>query len=139
MNGAKLNDDNYLVQSNPKHYRCTTCLQESLWTLDNSKYWYLTFYYDFMKKCLDMNRIHVNTCETDSFYFSVAGNPNEPINQEFKYVIKNKEFYDKHIYEFMPNTNIGTVDDTKKLLGCCVEKYGENQVALCPKCYSIWS
>lgn len=26
-----------------------------------------------------------------------------------------------------------------KILGCCVEKYGANQVALAAKCYTIWS
>ena len=25
-----------------------------------------------------------------------------------------------------------------KLLGCCVEKFGDNEISLCAKCYTIW-
>lgn len=39
----------------------------------------------------------------------------------------------------MPNPAINDVYDEKKILGCCVEKFGANQVALCAKCYTIWS
>lgn len=39
----------------------------------------------------------------------------------------------------MPDPSINTVYDEKKILGCCVEKYGDNQIALCPKCYTIWN
>ena len=39
----------------------------------------------------------------------------------------------------MPDPDINTIYDAKKLLGCCVEKFGDCQVALCPKCYTIWT
>ena len=39
----------------------------------------------------------------------------------------------------MPNPSINNVYDEKKILGCCVEKYGANQVALAAKMYTIWS
>ena len=139
MNGMQLNDNTFMIQHTPKSYHCTTCIQESLWVLDNAKYWYLTFYYDFMNKCLDMDRIHFIEGDTDSMYFAVAGNPNEPPSQLFNYVIKNKEFYDKHVYEFMPNPSLNTIEDEKKILGCAIEKTGENMIALAPKCYTIFN
>ncbi|KAK8897847.1 hypothetical protein M9Y10_000075 [Tritrichomonas musculus] len=139
MGGAQLNDNTFMIQHSPKSYHCTTCIQESLWTLDNAKFWYLTFYYDFMNRCLDMERLHLTSLDTDSYYWAIAGNPNEPPTQNFDYIIKNKEYYDKHIYKFMPNPNIGTIEDEKKILGLSVEKYGDNQIALAPKCYTIWN
>ena len=42
----------------PKTYKCDTCLQEAVFTLDNAKFWYLNFVYNFMYKCLDMDKIH---------------------------------------------------------------------------------
>jgi hypothetical protein len=54
----KINDDYYLVTYNPKTFSCDTCLQESYFTLDNAKFWYLNFIYNFMYRCLDMDRIH---------------------------------------------------------------------------------
>ena len=37
----------------------------------------------------------------------------------------------------MSNPSIGTAADEKKILGAAVEKYGDNQFAQCPKCYTI--
>ena len=139
MSGMKLNEDSFMIQHTPKSFHCTTCIQESLWCLDNAKYWYLTFYYDFMNKCLDMNKIHYIESDTDSLYVAVAGKLNESPKQLFKHVIKNKEFYDKNIYKFMPNPAINTIEDEKKILGCAIEKTGDNMVALAPKCYTIWN
>ena len=139
MGGAQLSDNTFLIQQSPKSYHCNTCIQESLWTLDNAKFWYLTFYYDFMNNCFDMDRLHFIEGDTDSAYFAVAGNPNEGPEQLFDYVIKNKEFYDKNVYKFMPNPSINTIQDEKKILGCAIEKYGENMIALAPKCYTIFN
>ena len=150
INGSKIADDSYLIQSNPKSYRCKTCLQEAFFTLDNAKFWYLIFIYKFMYKCLDVNKFHLTSADTDSAYFAVAGDMNAPIDQVFDYIIKDRKFYDENIYKFMPDpklksvygsieTRIASIRDEKKLLGCCVEKYGMNQIALCPKCYTIWN
>ncbi len=139
VSGTKLSDDNYLLQMNPKSFKCTTCLQESFWTLDNAKFWYLTFIYEFMYKCLDVERFHFIEGDTDSAYFAVAGDDTKGSDQEFKYIIKNRAFYDENIYKFMPNPNINTIADEKKILGLCIEKYGENMIALAPKCYTIFN
>ena len=39
----------------------------------------------------------------------------------------------------MPNPNINTIEDEKKILGCAIEKTGENMIALGPKCYTIFN
>lgn len=138
MDAREINEDLYIVQMNNKRVNCNTCLQEAFWTLDNAKFWYLTFIYDFMKKCLDMNKIHFIEGDTDSMYWAIAGNPNESNTQAFKYVVRNRKFYNRHIYKFMPNPNKG-LDDEKKILGLAIEKQGDNMIALAPKCYTIWS
>ena len=126
----------YQVCYDPKTYDCKTCLQESIFTLDNAKYWYLVFYYDFFVKAFDMDRIHVTHLDTDSCYFAIAGNPLLDSSQLFDYVINDQKFYDENIYKFLPNPKIKTIADEKKLLGCCVEKTYTSLIALAPKCYS---
>lgn len=106
LGGTKLSDDTYLIQSNPKTFTCKTCLQSSFFTLDNAKFWYLTFIYDFLFKCLDLDKLHCTSIDTDSCYFAVAGDMNEPIDQVFKYIIKDKKFYEDNVYKFMPNPSL---------------------------------
>ena len=139
MGGYPIGNQNYLIESQPKTYGCRTCLQESFFTLDNAKFWYLNFIYDFLFKCLDCEKLHFTSGDTDSVYFAVAGDMNRHGEQGFEAIIKDKCYYDKHVFNYMPNPDIGTTADEKKILGACVEKYGDNQIALCPKCYTIWN
>ncbi|WP_295163659.1 hypothetical protein, partial [uncultured Brachyspira sp.] len=37
INGIEINDDCYLIQQQPKHFKCNTPLQEAFFTLDNAK------------------------------------------------------------------------------------------------------
>ena len=134
LNGVEIGPDNYIIQQMPKIYRCHTCLQEAFWNLDNAKYWYLTFYYDFIVNCLDVERLHLISCDTDSFYFAMSSIP-ECTDKGLGCIVKNKEFYDENVFKFMPNPDSS---DIKKLLGCCIERIGENMIAPAPKCYSIW-
>ena len=134
----KIDDDCYAVTYNPRNYKCDTCIQEAFFTLDNAKFWYLNFIYKFMYKCLDMDRIHFVEGDTDSMYWAIAGNPDAGNDQEFKYVIKDKEFYDTHVYEWFPNPDKDVYDE-KKILGLAIEKYGDCCIALCPKVYCIWN
>ena len=53
----QLNSDLFAVNMDPKSYKCDTCLQEAVFTLDNAKFWYLNFVYNFMYKCLDIDKI----------------------------------------------------------------------------------
>jgi hypothetical protein len=49
--------------------------------LDNAKYWYLNFIYNFMYRCLDMDKIHFIEGDTDSAYWAISGDPNEDYKQ----------------------------------------------------------
>ena len=134
----KIDDDCYAVTYNPRNYKCDTCIQEAFFTLDNAKFWYLNFVYNFMYKCLDMDRIHFVEGDTDSMYWAIAGNPNEDYHQRFNHVVNDKEFYDNHVYDWFPNPDKDVYDE-KKILGLAIEKEGENCIALAPKCYTIWN
>jgi hypothetical protein len=147
-----LNEDLFQAQSVGKTFKCKTCIQEGYFTLDNAKFWYLNFYYNFMTKCLDMNRIHVVELDTDSCYLAIAGNPNEDHHQCFKYVINDEDFYNEHIYSWAPSSFYSTNNtnpsfDTpkaqmafdKKLLGLAIEKECENMIALAPKLYTCFN
>jgi hypothetical protein len=139
----KLADDCYMLNIIPDTYGCYTCIQESVFTLDNAKYWYLNYYYGFINKALDMDTIHITTLDTDSIYFAVAGNPNKESNQGFEYVIKDKKFYDENVNLFLPNDELQKSDnrlikinDEMKLLGCAIEKHYDSMICLGPKCYT---
>jgi hypothetical protein len=144
----KLGEDQYQVQYVPRTYSCDTAIIQGFFTLDNAKYWYLNFIYNFMYKCLDMTRIHFVEGDTDSMYFAISGNSEEDNNQGFKHVIKNKEFYNKHIYKFLPSnfysetskptfkSKIAQQLFDKKLGGLAIEKHCDSMIALAPKMYS---
>jgi beta-galactosidase GanA len=109
-------------------------------TLDNAKFAYLMFYYGFLSKCIDMDRIHVIEGDTDSIYFAVAGDPTKSIHQGFRYVVRNtaqaKAFYHKHFYEWFPDPWEGK-ENEKKLGGVAVENEGDQLIAVAPKNYTI--
>jgi hypothetical protein len=130
----KIHDDCYAVEKSTYFYKINTPIQEALFTLDNSKYWYLKFIYDFMYKCLDMNKIHFIEGDTDSSYWAISGNPSDDCHQQFKYVIRDIYIYDAYIFKWFPNPQLG-IEDEKKLLGLSIEKEGVGMIALAPKCY----
>jgi len=142
-NGKQIEFGKYQVNYKPKSFGCNTCLQAAAFTLDNAKYWFLNYYYNVFSKCIDMEKVHITHGDTDSIYFAVAGNPNENIKQLFDYVIKDKKFYNEHMYKFLPNPekqksedkNVRIADE-KKLNGCCIEKTYTELIALGPKCYA---
>ena len=148
----ELNKDFYLVTEQTKSYSMETPLQVAAFTLDNAKYWYLNFIYNFMEKCLDMNKIHFVEGDTDSLYFAISGNPEETDEQGLKYVIKDEKFYNENVFKWLPydyyctdenyrpklETPEEKIKHEKKLLGCAIEKQGYNIVALGPKCYTTW-
>ena len=143
INTRKIEDDMYIVEQNSKTYGCNTCLQEAYFTLDNAKYWYLNFIYNFMHKAFDMERMHFVEGDTDSMYWAISGDPTKDYHQRFEYVVKDQAFYDKYKYLFFPEPGIEdplkSIQSEKKLLGLAIEKEGENCVALAPKCYTIWN
>jgi hypothetical protein len=138
----------YQVQSLPRKYNCNTSIIQGFFTLDNAKFWYLNFIYNFLYKCINTNKIHFIEGDTDSMYWAVAGNPNEDYNQGFQYVIKDEKFYNKYVYKFFPNDFYSTTNKptftskleqtlfNKKLLGLAIEKQCESTIELAPKLYS---
>jgi hypothetical protein len=67
----KISNDLYAVQMRADTYRITTSLQCAVFTLDNSKYWMKNFTYNFIYKCIDLNRIHVIEGDTDSKFMQL--------------------------------------------------------------------
>ncbi|KAA6375414.1 MAG: hypothetical protein EZS28_029059 [Streblomastix strix] len=134
MDDQKLGEDVYAVQMNPETCACKTPLQVAYFVLDNAKYWYLNFIYNFMYKCFDMDKLHFVEGDTDSAYWSVSGDENAGIKQQFKYVIKNQQFYDENAKYFFPTIE-GDLLDEKKILGLSVERQGPEIVALASKNY----
>ena len=149
----KLCDKQYLVFQKNKSYKIKTPIQCAAFTLDNAKYWYLNFIYNFMEKCLDMNKIHFVEGDTDSMYWAISGDASRDETQYFDAVIKDKDFYYANWHKWLPN-KFGdipkeyqlTFEDAvaekfheKKLLGFAVEKASYNMVALMAKCYTAFA
>ena len=148
----EISKNRFLSVQAKKSYEIKTPVQCALFTLDNAKYWYLNFIYNFMNKCLDMTKVHFVEGDTDSMYFSVAGSLDESEKQGFKYIIKDEKFYNEHVFKWLPydfyctdesyrpklTTKEEQIKHEKKLLGCAIEKTGYNIVALGPKCYTTW-
>jgi hypothetical protein len=141
----------HIVTLDPKSYGCKTPIQCAYFTLDNAKFWYLNFIYNFMYRCLDMDRIHFVEGDTDSAYWAVAGHPKAGKTQQFEYVVKDQAFYDAHYNDWFPDMSkmtwswkaggkfifesLEARQEEKKLLGLAIEKESENMIALSPKCY----
>ncbi|KAA6361857.1 MAG: hypothetical protein EZS28_042616, partial [Streblomastix strix] len=136
--GSLSSEAQYMVSESPRQFKCNKPLQEAVFTLDNSKFWYLNFVYNFLYKCIDMDRVHFCNMDTDSMYLAIAGSQIEGYKQGLKYVIKNQLFYDLHYKEWLPWDNC-TVAEEKKLMGITTESQGENIVCLAPKCYSLYN
>jgi hypothetical protein len=140
----KLGEDRYLVESVNKNFNCKTCVQEGVATLDIAKMLYLNFIYNFMYKCLDMNRIHFCEGDTDPMYWAVAGNG----NGGFEDVILDKEFYMANIGHYLTSDFYGVNKqfDTplekmrfdKRFGGLAIEKESKNMICLASKLYCIW-
>ncbi|KAA6363883.1 MAG: hypothetical protein EZS28_040590 [Streblomastix strix] len=129
MDDQKLADDVYAVQMNPETCACKTSLQVAYFVLDNAKYQYLNFIYNFMYMCLDMDKLHFVEGDTDSAYWAVSGDINAEHKQQFNSVIKDKQFYDENAKYFFPTIE-GDLFDEKKILGLAIERERTEMVAL---------
>ena len=152
LDTVDLGNNKYLIVKQCQSYKIDTPIHCAAFTLDNAKFWYLNFIYNFLNKCLDMNCVHFVEGDTDSQYWAVSGDVSDNSKQGFKYVIKDHEFYNKHVFEWLPydyycsdesyrpklETEVDKMAHEKKLLGCAIEKQGLNIVALGPKCYTTW-
>jgi hypothetical protein len=127
----RIAEDKYIVATQPKCCRCNTCIQEAYFTLDNAKFWYLHFIYNFLYECMDRKRFHFIEGDTDSMYWAVAGDPTLDIHQGFSAIITDRQFYDRHVGKWFAAT--------KDLMKIAVEKEDESCIALSPKCYTLFS
>jgi hypothetical protein len=140
MSARPLNENYYQVHMEKSTFNCKIPLVQGFFTLENAKFWYLNFIYNFMYKCLDMTRLHFVEGDTDSMCWAVGGSEDENYEQQFKYVIKNPEFYNNNIYKFTPssfyssnnsnptfNSEMVKMAFDKKLLGLAIE----NNVKIC--------
>ncbi|KAA6366640.1 MAG: hypothetical protein EZS28_037833 [Streblomastix strix] len=148
MDEQLLSDNAYAVQMNPETCTCKTPIQEAYFVLDNAKYWYLNFIYNFMHKAFDMEKMHFVEGDTDSAYWAVSGSADAGHLQQFNYVIKDKQFYDDNAKYFFPTiegeplggsltTPKAALMDEKKILGLAIENEGTEMIALAPKNYYI--
>jgi hypothetical protein len=81
--------------------------------------------------------MHFVEGDTDSAYWAVSGDTNDDYKQGFSHVIKDKNFYNEHVYDWLPNPEKDIYDE-KKLLGLAIENQDENCIALAPKCYCLF-
>jgi hypothetical protein len=140
----KLGEDTYFVESVPKSLNCKTCIHEGIATLDIAKALYLNFIYNFMYKCLDMNRIHFCEGDTDSMYWAVVGSG----NGGFQDVIIDKEFYLANIGHYLTadfygvnkqfETPLEKMRFEKIFGGLAIEKESKTMIALASKLYVCW-
>ncbi|KAA6376183.1 MAG: hypothetical protein EZS28_028290, partial [Streblomastix strix] len=86
--------------------------------------------------CFDMNKLHFIEGDTDSAYWAVSGKADESYKQQFKYVIKDQQFYNENVKYFF-STIEGDLLDEKKILGLAIEREGTEMIALAPKNYFI--
>jgi hypothetical protein len=163
---VQIDEDAWIVPLDPRTFTCKTPLQCAYFTLDNAKYWYLNFVYNFMYKCLDMEKIHFIQGDTDSAYWAVAGSIIAGKHQQFEYAVSDRKFYDEHYADWFPDLKLAKFVETaplasplatdpdawssgrfvfttlegrkeeKKLLGLTIENESENLIALSPKCYT---
>jgi hypothetical protein len=132
----QIDDDNYIVSYNPRTYKCKTCLQCAFFTLDNAKFWFLNFLYNFIQKFVDIDKVMVIYCDTDCMTFAVSGDPHRGLDRGCEEVVKDKEFYNEYRYDLLPDPIKGKSDE-KKLLGFATENIGNEMIALAPKNYRL--
>jgi hypothetical protein len=51
-----ISNNRYIVETNYKTYSVNTAIQEAVFTLDNAKFWYIKFVYDFIYRCINYPR-----------------------------------------------------------------------------------
>ena len=86
-NSRKIGEDCFQVLMHSTSYNCDTCIHEAYFTLDNAKYWYLVFIYEFMYKCLDMEITNIFFSKNIKLMFSEDLFPNINFRATFAEVV----------------------------------------------------
>ncbi|KAA6381239.1 MAG: hypothetical protein EZS28_023234 [Streblomastix strix] len=136
MGTKRISANRFAVQIKPKTATCFTSIQSGVFTLDNAKYWYLNYIYNFIYKCLDRKRFHFVLADTDSIYIAITGDPTKDRHQQFESIVTDKQFNDQHVYNYLPDPNID-IYDYKKIFGFGIENEGYELTSLGPKFYSM--
>jgi hypothetical protein len=152
FNTIKFNNDVYQCELARKICGCNTPIQCGFFTLDNTTYWVLNIYYNFIEKCLDHPRFHYVEGDIDSFYFAIRSDMNHDINQGFTHIITDEKFYNENVYKWLPSdyyssdnynptfeTAIEKMGFDKKLLGYAIENQSQHMIDLVPKMYTAFN
>ncbi|KAA6370533.1 MAG: hypothetical protein EZS28_033940 [Streblomastix strix] len=94
--------------------------------MDNSKYFYLNAYYNFLTPCLDMDYIHVINGDTDSLCLAIAHE---------SWQMKEKKLWNQLYSQLFPYASDDNYYDKKKILRRNIESESITCLALDPKCY----
>ncbi|KAA6383108.1 MAG: hypothetical protein EZS28_021367 [Streblomastix strix] len=124
----QISENCFIVELEKKRYSCSTPLQVAYFTMDNSKYFYLNTYYNFLTPCLDMDYIHVIYGDTDSLCLAIAHE---------SWPIKDKKQWDQLYFQLFPSASDDNYFDKKKILGRNNESESTTCLALAPKCYYL--
>ncbi|KAA6399733.1 MAG: hypothetical protein EZS28_004739 [Streblomastix strix] len=133
---GRIGANTFAVQIKSKKATCFTSIQSGVFTLDDAKYWYLNYIHNFMFKYLDRKRFHFVLAGTDSIYIAIAGVRNKDCYQQFEAIVSDKQFYNQHVYQYLPDPNKDFYD-YKKILGFGIENEGDELTSFGPKCYSM--
>ncbi|KAA6391093.1 MAG: hypothetical protein EZS28_013378, partial [Streblomastix strix] len=79
-----------------------------------------------------MSKLHFVESDTDSAYWAVIGSAETGYQQQFNYVIKDKQFYDDNAKYYFPTLENDLLDE-KKILGLAIENEGIEMIAFAPK------
>ncbi|KAA6372134.1 MAG: hypothetical protein EZS28_032339, partial [Streblomastix strix] len=88
------------------------------------------------KTATNRKRFHFVLADTDSIYVATIGDPNQDYHQQFESIVADKQFYDQHVYQYLPDPN-KDIYDNKKILEFRIENEGYELTSLGPKCYSM--
>ncbi|KAA6362273.1 MAG: hypothetical protein EZS28_042200 [Streblomastix strix] len=126
LTDKQISENCFIVELEKKRCSCSTPLQVAYFTMDNSKYFYLNAYYNFLTPCLDMDYIHVIYGDTDSQCLAIAHE---------SWPIKDKKLWDELYSQLFPSASNDNYYDKKKILGWNIESESTTCLALAPKCF----
>ncbi|KAA6372559.1 MAG: hypothetical protein EZS28_031914, partial [Streblomastix strix] len=72
---------------------------------------------------IDRKRFHFVLTDTDSIYIAIAGDKDKDCHQQFEAIVTDKQFYDYHVYQYLPDPN-KNIYDYKNVLGFGIENEG---------------
>ncbi|KAA6370227.1 MAG: hypothetical protein EZS28_034246 [Streblomastix strix] len=113
----RISANTFAVQIKSKTATCFTSIQSGIFTLDHK-------------------RFHFVLAVTDSIYIVIAEDRDKDCHQQFESIVTDKQFYDQHVYQYLPDPN-KDIYDYKKILGFSIENEGYELTSLGPKCYSM--